>query len=123
VISRLLQSEHDVFVLSNPREALPRIAAGESFDVVFCDLMMPEMTGMDFFAALQAVNPEFARRIVFITAGAFSARTEEFISTTGNAMMMKPFDPSALRRVVIDYVAAAHALQAELHGGTVARRA
>jgi PAS domain S-box-containing protein len=104
VIGRVLQGEHDVFVVTDAREVLPRIAAGEVFDIVFCDLMMPGMTGMDFFGALVQSNPELARRIVFVTGGAFTARTEEFLRTTSNAMMEKPFDPGALRRIVADYV-------------------
>ena len=45
VMSRVLQSEHDIFVVTDAHEAMPRIAAGEGFDIVFCDLMMPGMTG------------------------------------------------------------------------------
>lgn len=101
---RVLQGEHDVFVVTDAREALPRIAAGEGFDVVFCDLMMPGMTGMDLFEALRESQPELSRRIVFVSGGAFTPRTEEFLSTTSNATMTKPVDPKALRRVVTDYV-------------------
>lgn len=104
VVGRVLQSEHDVFVLTDAREALPRIAGGEVFDIVFCDLMMPGMTGMDFYEALRQSNPELARRIVFVTGGAFAPRAEEFLRTTSNPTMAKPFDPGALRRIVADYV-------------------
>ncbi len=104
VVSRVLQNEHDVIVVADAREALPRIAAGEVFDVVFCDLMMPGMTGMDFFEVLRESNPDLARRVVFVTGGAFTARTTEFLEKTSNASLSKPFDPIAIRRIVADYL-------------------
>jgi PAS domain S-box-containing protein len=103
-MSRILRDDHDVFVVSDAREAMPRIAAGEDFDIILCDLMMPGMTGMQFFDSLTESSPELARRIVFVTGGAFTALTEEFLRTTSNATMNKPVDPSALRRMVADYV-------------------
>ena len=45
-LRRVLTPEHEVVTLSDGREALRRIAAGERFDVILCDLMMPEMSGM-----------------------------------------------------------------------------
>lgn len=104
VVSRVLQSEHDVLVLTDAREALSRIAAGELFDVVFCDLMMPGMTGMDFFEVLRTRNLELTRKVVFVTGGAFTQRTTEFLNQTSNATLSKPFDAVALRRIIADYM-------------------
>lgn len=106
VVTRVLQSQHDVVIVTDAREALPRIAAGEVFDVVFCDLMMPGMTGMDFFEVLRESNPELARRVVFITGGTFTARAAEFLNKTSNATLPKPFDPLSLKRIVADYIGA-----------------
>ena len=103
-MTRALQRDHDVFVVNDARQALSRIATGESFDIIFCDLMMPEMTGMEFFEALREGNGELARRVVFVTGGAFTMRTQEFLDTVGNASMTKPFDVNAVRRMVADYV-------------------
>jgi PAS domain S-box-containing protein len=77
VIGRVLEREHEVSVLTDARDALSRIAAGEVFDVVFCDLMMPGMTGREFFEALRGSNPELAQRVVFVTGGAFTGSMEE----------------------------------------------
>jgi CheY-like chemotaxis protein len=104
VIGRVLEREHEVSVLTDARDALSRIAAGEVFDVVFCDLMMPGMTGREFFEALRGSNPELAQRVVFVTGGAFTGSMEEFLRTTGNTSISKPFDPEALRRIAADYL-------------------
>ena len=47
VLLKVLGAEHEVIVLSSARDALARLPSGEHFDVILCDLMMPEMTGMD----------------------------------------------------------------------------
>jgi CheY-like chemotaxis protein len=103
-MSRLLGRGHDVFVVTDARVALERIANGESFDVILCDLMMPTMTGMDLHEALREVRPDLAQRVVFVTGGTFTARQEEFLRTVPNPTLTKPVDPTTLRRVVADYV-------------------
>lgn len=37
--------------------AIARLAAGERFDLVICDLMMPNVTGIDVFEAINAIAP------------------------------------------------------------------
>ncbi|TMB29249.1 MAG: response regulator, partial [Deltaproteobacteria bacterium] len=45
-IRRLLGRDHDVVVVQSGKDAVAKIAAGERYDVILCDLLMPEMTGM-----------------------------------------------------------------------------
>jgi CheY-like chemotaxis protein len=104
-LTRLLKRDHDVAFVSDARTALTRIVAGETFDIVLCDLMMPDMNGMELFEAVCAQKPEVARRIVFLSGGAFSAKTQAFLHATTNVALTKPVDVDALRRVVADYVA------------------
>ena len=66
---------HEVVDLTSAEQALERIRKGERFDLIFCDLMMPRVTGMDFHAALAVEAPEQARRTVFLTGGACGATT------------------------------------------------
>ena len=49
-IQRCLVNDHDVVALTRGAEALEKIRAGAEFDVILCDLMMPEMTGMELHA-------------------------------------------------------------------------
>ena len=70
VDTRVLASEHDVLVLPSAREALDRIAGGERFDLVLCDLMLPGVTGMAFHERVRSVAPDLLERIVIITGGA-----------------------------------------------------
>jgi CheY-like chemotaxis protein len=98
-LRRLLVSEHDVTVESDARAALARLA-NEAFDVVFCDLMMPHMSGMDFYAALSSAAPEQAARIVFLTGGAFSPRSVEFLRDNENVCLSKPFSRDSVTSAI-----------------------
>jgi CheY-like chemotaxis protein len=100
-----LGTDHDVVVSLEPRVAAERVLAGESFDIIFCDLMMPEMTGMDFHAAIAETQPRQAERIVFITGGAYTPRARAFIAQAPNTVLEKPFDAGALQAVLARYLA------------------
>jgi CheY-like chemotaxis protein len=100
----MLRSLHDVTVVTDAREALGKIASGDTFDVVFSDLMMPTMSGIEFFESLSVANPELARRVVFMTGGAVSGRAQEFLETTTNVQIAKPFSVETVRSIVQDYV-------------------
>jgi signal transduction histidine kinase/CheY-like chemotaxis protein len=96
-VRRILAREHEVVAESSARAALARIAAGEHFDAVVCDLTMPEMGGADFHAALAADHPELAMRTLFLTGGAFTPATRAFVERTPNPFLDKPFDAEVLR--------------------------
>jgi CheY-like chemotaxis protein len=102
VVRRALAREHDVTSLSSGSDALARILRGERYDVILCDLMMPEMTGMDFHARLSNVAPEQASAIIFLTADAFSQNTRAFLDAMPNQHMEKPFDTLHLSAVIND---------------------
>jgi signal transduction histidine kinase len=91
---------HDVTALSSAREAIAALEGGAEFDLVLCDLMMPEMSGMEFFEAVTRDHPALARRIIFLTGGAFTPRAQAFLAEVPNARMDKPFDPKQLRALV-----------------------
>jgi PAS domain S-box-containing protein len=100
LVERALGREHQVTAVTSGRQALARIEAGERFDVILCDLMMPDMTGMDLHERLLAVAEEQARRIVFLTGGAFTQRAREFLQKTARPLLEKPFDLAALEAVI-----------------------
>jgi len=89
-----------VIVVTRAREALARIAAGERFDVILCDVMMPELTGMDFHALLREARPDLADQIIFLSGGAFTPRAREFFERVPNPRIDKPIDAAKLRSLV-----------------------
>ncbi len=103
-IRRSLRGDHDVETVSDPRVALDRLAAGERFDVILCDLMMPQMSGMELHAHLLEAAPEQAGRMVFLTGGAFTPSAREFLASVSNRCIDKPFDVMELRALVSERV-------------------
>jgi CheY-like chemotaxis protein len=100
-VRRLLRG-HQVTQLTRAGEALERAVAGESWDVVFCDLMMPGMTGMELHRRLQAARPDLAARVVFITGGAFTDEARTFLEARARRRLEKPFDAARLRGLVVE---------------------
>ena len=103
-VERALCAEHDVAAIARADEALQRIVDGEQFDVILCDLMMPQMTGMDLHAELSRVAPSQAEAVIFFTGGAFTVRARAFLDETPNQRIEKPFDVLHLRALINDRV-------------------
>jgi PAS domain S-box-containing protein len=96
----LLSRRHDVTATNTARDALVAIESGQDFDVIFCDLMMPGMSGIDLYEHLRQSHPALARRIVFMTGGAFTTRAAEFLAATQNRRVEKPFSLELIERIV-----------------------
>jgi len=99
-IRRALQREHEVMTLTSAREAHVRLTGGERFDVILCDLMMPDMSGMELHEVLSRELPTQAERMVFLTGGAFTPRAREFLGHLKSALVEKPFVPRELQELV-----------------------
>jgi CheY-like chemotaxis protein len=97
---RRILSTYEVVAVTDAREALGRVRAGERFDLVLCDLSMPEMSGMDLHAAIVHDVPPVARRMAFITGGAYTDRAREFLARADRPQIAKPFTPATLRDAV-----------------------
>lgn len=100
VVSRMLRDTFDVTVHTSARAAYARIAAGEPYDAIVCDLMMPDMTGMDLHQRLSETDPAGADRIVFVTGGTFTPSAEDFLRYVKNPRLEKPFDRAELLAAV-----------------------
>jgi two-component system NtrC family sensor kinase len=99
LLRRLLRG-HELVTAANGREALERLRTDRGFDLILCDLMMPELTGMDVYQTVGECWPELRERIVFITGGAFTPDTQRFLQQVGNAVLTKPFEPAHVRDLV-----------------------
>jgi C4-dicarboxylate-specific signal transduction histidine kinase len=97
---RVLGRRHDVTSIDNALEAIDRITAGDRYDVILCDLMMPVTSGMELHRLLAARAPEQADRVVFLTGGAFTAEAHRFLDEVGNERLDKPIDFVALEALI-----------------------
>ncbi len=102
-IVRALQrrlAPHRIESASGGAQALALLEQDQGFDVVLCDLMMPDLTGMEIHARVQKRWPELADRFVFMTGGAFTARAREFLEQVKNPRLDKPVDMLALLELI-----------------------
>jgi signal transduction histidine kinase/CheY-like chemotaxis protein len=99
-LARALETEAIVDVLTDGHSAVERLAAGERWDVILCDLMMPTYSGMEMYGEALKRAPEAAGRFVFMTAGAFTTRARAFVETLSNRCVEKPVDVEQVREIV-----------------------
>ncbi|MGH7436424.1 MAG: response regulator [Polyangiaceae bacterium] len=92
--------DHDVVVLDSGTDAVERLTAGDRFDLILSDLMMPGMTGADLHDQIARIAPEQAERMVFLSGGFTTPRVQKFVANVRNRVMDKPFDLNELRDLV-----------------------
>ena len=100
MLTRLFEKDHETVSTASASDALQIIVDQGPFDLIFCDLMMPNTNGMTFFEKLTKNSPQQADRVIFITGGAFSAEAQRFLEGVPNAHVAKPFDLDAVRALV-----------------------
>jgi len=110
-LGAMLRFDHEVVVHPQARRALEVLSVDPDFDVVLCDVMMPEMTGQDFFEELARVAPRVRERVIFMTGGAFTPAMRAFLDQVPNPRIAKPFRQTELEH-------AFRALRGESPGGT-----
>ncbi|MCA9493426.1 MAG: response regulator [Myxococcales bacterium] len=100
-LQRLLRHSCDVDLCSDPRVALDRLLAGETWDAIVCDLVMPYLSGRALYEEITRVSPDAGRRFVFLTGGAV-AQTDAFASRmlAAGRLMHKPPDRDVLLRAI-----------------------
>jgi two-component system NtrC family sensor kinase len=87
---------HDVVGTGSGREAIGRCLA-EPFDLILCDLMMPEISGMELYETILQARPALAERIVFVTGGAQLDGVRQFLDEVPNEYLEKPVERRRLQ--------------------------
>jgi len=97
VLARLLRDRYDVIVEADPEAVLTRFRQGELADAVLCDVIMPGLSGMDFYRRLAEIEPRLLSRCIFMTGGAVSDQMQAFLeSLPSERILEKPFNPPRL---------------------------
>ena len=102
-IRRMLMP-YDVTLVDGGAAALALLERDPSFDAIVCDVSMPEVSGLDVYESLARMNPDLARRFVFVSGGAFDVRTRDLLEKCGVTVVDKPCIPTELRDVVASRV-------------------
>ncbi|GAB5541477.1 MAG: hypothetical protein SangKO_012370 [Sandaracinaceae bacterium] len=92
----------DVVVAGSGREALDVLADDRDWDLVLCDLMMPDVSGMDVYDAIVEQMPQLLPKLVFMTGGAFTSRARQFLKRYRPRRLQKPFALDEVERLLRD---------------------
>ena len=90
---------HEVHTANRGAEALELVRT-QTFDLVLCDLIMPEMSGKEVFDALQAIDPSIRHRFVFMTGATVTSEARAFAEKIDAPVLDKPFSRTELLTVL-----------------------
>lgn len=99
--------QYDLELAQDGEKALEILGRAPSFDLILCDLMMPDVSGMDIYEHLRRSAPGQEEKIVFLTGGAVTEDASRFVARIANSVLEKPFDYHRLRGVVEDMLGSA----------------
>src|SRR5207244_1336029 len=92
LLRRILEGEYDVVAAGSGSEGLELLDADAESDVVLCDLMLPDISGIEVYHRAERRRPELAARFVFLTGGIFPDATMVGLDKIPNPRVRKPFD-------------------------------
>ncbi|MCB9598823.1 MAG: response regulator [Sandaracinus sp.] len=95
ILGEVLEGTYDVTTALGGASAISRLER-EPFDAVVCDLMMPDVSGVAVHGWATLHRPELARRMVFLTGGAVTRESQEFVARTVAPVVPKPASPEEL---------------------------
>jgi PAS domain S-box-containing protein len=95
-LAALLSDRYDVLTADSGSAAIGTLKREPGFDAVLCDLMMPEVSGVDVYQWILDEAPALAQKVVFMTGGAFTPRARELLDRVPNRRIEKPFELSEL---------------------------
>ena len=89
-------ANHDVTAVANGREALDRIVT-QDWDLILCDMVLPEISGLELYAELERIRPDALPNLVFMTGGDVSGKSPRLPSGARVRRLEKPFSIKSLR--------------------------
>ncbi len=99
VAETLAAEGYEVETARNGREALEKTTA-RSFDLILCDLRMPELDGVGLYREFEKGHPDLLRRIAFVTRTTEPPDYSRFLEETAMPVSHKPFNLGDLERFV-----------------------
>ena len=81
-------------------DCLNRINMGSKYDIIFMDIMMPKMGGVETFKKLKEIDT-FNTPVIALTADAIQGKMQKYLEVGFNDYLSKPIDRKELKRVLL----------------------
>jgi CheY-like chemotaxis protein len=99
-LARGIGRDCELRVVTRGLEALARFAAGDRYDAILYDPMLPDVAGIRFREELRRIAPGQARRVVFLAGPAITDGARRFLARLSNRILEKPLHSSAVRAAI-----------------------
>jgi signal transduction histidine kinase/CheY-like chemotaxis protein len=99
-IKRVLAPRYEIACTQSGAATLEWLDQHDAPDVVLCDLIMPEMSGIELYHAIRERFPDVAERVIFITGGAITQEAREFMESEQHRVVEKPLDVKEIVEVI-----------------------
>lgn len=109
IVRRSLEG-HAVTTATNGATACALLSE-HTFDLVLCDMMMPDVDGIDVYDAFRAQPYQQHARFIIITGGAFTQKAQDFVDRESVPTCQKPVSVHTLRALVRDALANSQSTQ------------
>jgi len=100
VYGELLSMHHDVVVAHGGLPAVEMLDKDDRFDVIVCDLMMPELDGVGVFETTQRKHPSLGTRFIFCSGGLVTTRARELAAKPNTRLLYKPVSIDDMLRAI-----------------------
>ncbi len=100
VLQEIVSIKHECVGFTNAQTAIEVLKENNAFDVIVCDLMMPKMSGIQFYAALKQFAPHYLSRVIFLTGGSFTEDTDRFLAMPEITFFEKPIDTKLFLKAI-----------------------
>jgi signal transduction histidine kinase len=97
---RMLAPHHEVVLADSGRRGIEILSADDAFDVILCDIMMPEVDGIGLYEFVHSQRAHLCPRVLFCSGGAFIERARSFLAERMPPCLQKPVSRRALLEAV-----------------------
>ena len=101
----LVEEGHGVDLASHGEAALAKILEGK-YDVVVCDLKLPDMSGPELYERVRAAAPRMAESFIFCTGDILGPESGDFLGARTGPWLEKPLMLEDIKRIVNNHLAA-----------------
>ena len=105
IVNLLKSTKMKVDTATSGRQCLEMVAQ-TAYDLIFMDHMMPEMNGMDTYAAMQKMtdSPNKNTPVIMLTANAITGVREQFLQAGFTDYLSKPVSGESLENMILKYL-------------------